>query len=72
MADGTLSPKSRELKDGEVVDLTELAPEGHGSPRMLKTSWMPPSSMVDEEEPPLEQARAGTPASPLPQNKGKC
>jgi hypothetical protein len=28
-------------------------------------------SMVDDEEPPLEQARAGTPPSPLPQNKGK-
>jgi hypothetical protein len=27
--------------------------------------------VVDEEEPPLEQARAGTPPSPLPQNKGK-
>jgi hypothetical protein len=30
-----------------------------------------PSSVVDEEEPPLEQARAGMPPSPLPQNKGK-
>jgi hypothetical protein len=28
-ADGTLSQKSRELEDGEVVDVTELAPEGH-------------------------------------------
>jgi hypothetical protein len=30
MADGTLSPNSRELENGEVVDITELAPEGHG------------------------------------------
>jgi hypothetical protein len=29
MADGTLSPNSRELEDGEVVDITELSPEGH-------------------------------------------
>ena len=30
MAEGTLSPNSRELEDGEVADFTELAPEGHG------------------------------------------
>jgi hypothetical protein len=30
MADGTLSPNSRELEDSEVVDITKLAPEGHG------------------------------------------
>ena len=30
VADSTLSPNSRELEDGEVVDVTELAPEGHG------------------------------------------
>jgi hypothetical protein len=29
-ADGTLSPKFRELEDGEVIDITENAPEGHG------------------------------------------
>jgi hypothetical protein len=29
LADSTLSPNFRELEDGEVVDLTELAPEGH-------------------------------------------
>jgi cell division protein ZapA (FtsZ GTPase activity inhibitor) len=74
MADGTLSPNSRELEDGEVVDVTELAPEGHGIAQdvedVLDADHVP-SSVVDEEEPPLEQARAGTPPSPLPQNKGK-
>jgi hypothetical protein len=30
MADGTLSLNSRELEDGEVIDLTNLTPEGHG------------------------------------------
>jgi hypothetical protein len=30
MADGTLSLNSRELEDDEVVDVTELTPEGHG------------------------------------------
>jgi hypothetical protein len=75
MADGTLSMNSRELEDGEVVDVTELAPEGHSIAQdvedILNTDHMS-SSMVDEEEPPLEQARAGTPPSPLPQNKGKA
>jgi hypothetical protein len=74
MADGTLSPNSRELEDGEVVDVTELAPEGHGIAQdvedILDADHVP-SSVVDKEEPPLEQVRAGTPPSPLPQNKGK-
>jgi hypothetical protein len=74
MADGTLSPNSRELKDGEVVDITKLTPEGHGIAQdvddILDVDHVP-SSVVDEEEAPLEQARAGTPPSPLPQNKGK-
>jgi hypothetical protein len=74
MADGTLSPNSRELEDGEVVDVTELAPEGHGITQdvfdILDADHMS-SSVVDKEEQPLEQARAGTPPSPLPQNKGK-
>jgi hypothetical protein len=74
MADGTLSPNSRELEYGEVVDITELAPEGHGIAQdvedILDANHVP-SSVVDEEEPPLEQARAGTPPSPLLQNKGK-
>jgi hypothetical protein len=74
MADSTLSPNSRELEDGEVVDVTELAPEGHGIAQdvddILDADHIP-SSVVDEEEQPLEQARAGTPPSPLPQNKGK-
>jgi hypothetical protein len=26
MADGTLSPNSRELEDGEVIDVTEITP----------------------------------------------
>jgi hypothetical protein len=30
MVYGTLSLNSRELEDGEVVNITELAPEGHG------------------------------------------
>jgi hypothetical protein len=74
MADGTLSPNSRELKDGEVVDITELTPEGHGIAQDVEDALDAdhvPSSMVDEEEPPLKQARARTPPSPLPQNKGK-
>ena len=74
MADGTLSPNSRELEDSEVADFTELAPEGHGIAQdvedVLDADHMP-SSVVDEEEPPLDQARAGTPPSPLPQNKGR-
>jgi hypothetical protein len=74
MADGTLSQNSRELEDGEVIDVTELAPEGHRITQdvddILDANHVP-SSMVDEEELPLEQARAGTPPSPLPQNKGK-
>jgi hypothetical protein len=73
VADGTLSPNSRELVDGGVIDTTELAPEGHGIAQdvddILEIDHIP-SSVVDEEEPPLEQARAGTPPSPLPQNKG--
>jgi hypothetical protein len=70
MADGTLIPNSRELEDGEAVDVTELAPEGHGIVQDVKDILDAPS-VVDDEEPPLEQARAGTPPSPLPQNKGK-
>jgi hypothetical protein len=74
MAEGTLSPNSRELEDGEVADITELAPEGHGIAQDVEDfpdADHVPSSMVDEEEPPLEQARVATPPSPLPQNKGK-
>jgi hypothetical protein len=74
MADGTLSPNSRELKDGEVVDITELAPEGHGIAQdvedILDANHVS-ASVDDDEELPLEQVRAGTPPSPLPQNKGK-
>jgi hypothetical protein len=73
-ADGTLSQNSRELEDGEVCDLTELAPEGHGIAQDVESILDADhvlSSVVDEEEPPLEQARAVTPPSPLPQNKGK-
>jgi hypothetical protein len=74
MADGTLSLNSRELEDGEVVDITELGPEGHGIAQdvedILDADHVSPS-VVDDEEPPLEQARAGAPPSPLPQNKGK-
>jgi hypothetical protein len=73
-ADGTLSQNSRELEDGEVADVTELATEGHGIAQdvedILDADHVP-SSVVDEEEPPLEQAGAVTPPSPLPQNKGK-
>jgi hypothetical protein len=74
MADSTLSQSSGELEDGEVADVTELAPEGHGIAQDVEDipdANHVPSSMVDEEEPPLEQARAATPPSPLPQNKGK-
>jgi hypothetical protein len=74
MDDNTLSPNSRELEDGEVVDVTELSPEGHGIAQdvdnILDADHVP-SSVVNEEEPPLEQVRAGTPPSPLSQNKGK-
>jgi hypothetical protein len=72
MADGTLSPNSRKLKDGEVVDITKLAPEGYGTAQdiedILDADHVSPS-MVDDEEPLLKQARVGRP--PLPQNKGK-
>jgi hypothetical protein len=71
VADGTHSPNSRELKDGEVVDVTELAPEGHGIAQDVDDTLEAdhvPSSVVDEEEPPLEQARARTPPSPLCQD----
>jgi hypothetical protein len=67
-ADGTLSPNSRELEDSEVADITELTPEGHC---IAQDADHVPSSMVDEEELTPTQARAATPPSPLPQNKGK-
>jgi hypothetical protein len=74
MADGTLSQHSRELEDGGVTDVTELAHEGHGITQdvedILDADYVL-SSVVDEEEPPLEKVRAATPPSPLPQNKGK-
>jgi hypothetical protein len=73
-ADGTLSPNSRELEDGEVADVTEIAPEGHGIAQdvedILDADHVP-LSVVDKEEPPLEQAKGVTSPSPLPQNKGK-
>jgi hypothetical protein len=69
MADSTLSLNSRELKDGEVIDPTKLTPEGHCVAQdvedILDANQVSPS-VVDNEEPPLEQARAGTPLSPLP------
>jgi hypothetical protein len=68
MADGTLSLNSRELEDSEVADVTKITPEGHGIAQDIDHV---PSSVVDEEELPLEQVRAVTPPSPLPQNKGK-
>jgi hypothetical protein len=74
MAEGTLSPNSRELEDGEVTEITQLAPEGHGIAQDvddIPDADHVPSSVVDEEEPPLEQARVAIPPSPLPQNKGK-
>jgi hypothetical protein len=74
MADSTLSPNSRELEDSEVADVTELTPEGHGIAKDVEDildADLAPSSVVDEEEPPLEQVRAVTPPSPLPQNKSK-
>jgi hypothetical protein len=75
-ADGTLSQNSRELEDGEVADVTELAPEGHGIAQdvedILDADHVP-SSVVDEEEPPLEQARAVTPPSlASEQRQGPC
>jgi hypothetical protein len=74
MADGTLSPNSRELEDGEVVDITELTPKGHGIAQdvedILDADHMSPS-VVDDKEPLLKQGRAGTPLSPLPWKKGK-
>jgi hypothetical protein len=74
MADGTLSLNSRELEDGDGIEVTELSPEGHGIAQdvedILDADHMSPS-MVNDEELPLEQARARTPPSPLPRNKGK-
>jgi hypothetical protein len=74
MADGTPSQNSRELEDGEVAEFTELAPEGHAIAQDvddIPDADHIPSSVVDKEELPLEQVRAATPPSPLPQNKGK-
>jgi hypothetical protein len=75
MAEGTLSPNSRELEDGEVADMTELAPEGHGIAQdvedILDANHVP-SSVVDEEEPPLEQVRAATPLHPCPRTKARA
>jgi hypothetical protein len=74
VGNGTLSPSSRELEDGEVIDITKLAPEGHAMAQdvedIMDADHVSPS-VVDNEEPLLEQARAGTPPSPLPQKKGK-
>jgi hypothetical protein len=74
MADGTLSPNSRELEDSEVIDITELTPEGHSITQdiedILDADHISPS-MVNDKEPLLGQARAKTPHPPLPQNKGK-
>jgi hypothetical protein len=74
MADGTLSLNSRDLEDREVVDVTELTHEGHGIAQddedILDADHVSPS-VVNDEEPPLEQVRARTPSSHLPWNKGK-
>jgi hypothetical protein len=74
MADSTLSLNFRELEDSEVVDITEIAPEGHGTAQdvegILDANHVSPS-MVDNEELPLKQARAETPQPPFPRNKGK-
>jgi hypothetical protein len=63
MEDSTLSPNSRELEDGEVVDITKLTPDSHGITQgieiVLGTDHVSPS-MVNDDEPPLEQARAAT------------
>jgi hypothetical protein len=37
----TLSPNSRELEDGEVINITELTLKSMGYHRMLKVSWSP-------------------------------
>jgi hypothetical protein len=62
MADATLSPDTRELEDVEVIDVTEIAHEGHRITQDVGS--VPPldhvSPSVVEEEPPLEQARAST------------
>jgi hypothetical protein len=54
MADGTLSLNSRELKDSEVIDITELPPEGHGISQdvedILEANHISPS-VVDDEGP---------------------
>jgi hypothetical protein len=74
MADGTLSPNSRELKDGEVVDISELTPEGYSISQdvedTLYSNYVSPS-MVNDEEQLLKQARVKIPQPPLPWNKGK-
>jgi hypothetical protein len=60
MAYGTLSLNSREIEDGEVVDITELAPEGHGIAQDVEdipdADHVSPS-VVNDKEPLLEQAR---------------
>jgi hypothetical protein len=61
MADTTLNPNSRELEDSEIVDIIKLAPEGHGiaqdDENVLGANHVSPS-VVDDEEPLLEQVRA--------------
>jgi hypothetical protein len=73
MADTTLSPNSQELKDGEVIDITDLTPEVHGIVQDVETvptlDHMSPSMVNDE--PPLEQTRALLPQTPLPIDDGK-
>jgi hypothetical protein len=76
MADGTLSLNSRELEDSEVIDITEITPEGHSITHevggILDANYVSPS-VVDDQEPPLEQARAGTPVTlALEERQGSC
>jgi hypothetical protein len=53
IADSTLSPNSRQLEDSEVVDITELTPEGHGIAQdvgsILGANHMSPSMVNDED-----------------------
>jgi hypothetical protein len=52
-ADGTLSQNSRELEDGEVADVTKLAPEGHGIAQDVEDILDADhvlSSVIDKEE----------------------
>jgi hypothetical protein len=75
MAEGTLSPNSRELEDSEVAEITEFAPEGHGIAQDvddIPDTDHVPSSVVDEEEPPSNKRGSQHPLHPCLRTKARA